>query len=457
MKENNNNNNIRLKPVLLMMVILAVALTCVLLFAGYSTRVAYSEMQEASERYIVCQDSAQDMKDASDYLTKQVQTYAVTGDERYMTLFYKEVNQDRTRDRALDKLGTYFDGEQAYKALEKAMARSNELTQVEAYSMRLEAEAQGMAPEKMPEEVRAVQLSPQDQALSAEQKQALATDMLFGSSYESTKASIEAAVNECTDDLQEVTRQDQLASSSKMLHYLNLFYILTVALLFIVFGTFLMTTLLALKPLQQAIHRIQDKEMIPENGSYEVQFLARTYNSMLEKNKLHQDKLSYEATHDPMTKLYNRGVFEEMLPTCELQHNALMLVDLDKFKGMNDTYGHQVGDQVIQKTAKALQDSFRGEDYVCRIGGDEFAVLMVNVSPDMRDLVMTKIQQIRAKVEADDGLPPYTISVGVAFSDGEQSGTAVFKHADTALYHTKEKGGNGHTFFDEMKEIEDAE
>ena len=116
---------------------------------------------------------------------------------------------------------------------------------------------------------------------------------------------------------------------------------------------------------------------------------------------------------------------------------------------MNDQYGHQTGDLVLQKLSKALQESFRGEDYVCRIGGDEFAVLMVNVGKEMTDLVENKLALIREKVSVEDGVPPFTLSIGVAFSEEGLTGTDVYSHADAALYKAKENGRNGHAFYEE--------
>lgn len=437
---------IRLQPVLLMLVILAAILTAILLFTSYQTRAAYMEMQAATEKYIACQTSAEEMQIGSDNLTKQAQSFAVTGETRYMDGFFEEANVTRNRDKALENLKEEFSGTPAYEALENAMERSNELMQKEYYSMRLIADCEEIPEEQLPEELRHMELTPEDAALSAEEKRALALEMVFGEEYEATKESITEAVGRCIEALQAETRRNQIGSSNQMVRFLNLSYVLIAAMLIIVFVTFLLTILLALRPLWRAIGRIKEKELIPETGSYEVRYLARTYNHMFEKNQLHQDKLSYEATHDPLTDLYNRGVFEDRLPSFEEHDNAMILLDVDYFKQMNDTYGHQVGDQALQKLAKALHDSFRGEDYVCRIGGDEFAVIMVNVGEDMKPLVETKLNLIRSKIAEKDEVPPFTLSIGVAFSKDGLTGADVFNNADAALYDAKNQGRNSYTF-----------
>ena len=441
--------NIRLQPLLLAMVVLAIVLAAVLIYAGLETRASYNQMQEAVDTYVTCEVSAQKLMNGSDELTRQVQLYAVNGKAYNMDQYFKEAKVTRSRDIALEEIGEYFDGTQAYAALEEALARSNELMEIEYYSMRLVAEYRGISVSGLPEEIQNVELSPEHQALSPDGKKELARELVFGSVYEGKKSSIMRSAEQCMNELRNMTRESERENARQLIRYLNLSYALVAALMVLVFLTFLMTTLLALNPLRRAISSIQDKELIPERGSYEVQYLARTYNTMFEKNQVHQDKLSYEATHDALTQLYNRGVFEEVLPSCEVQHNALILLDLDYFKQMNDNHGHQVGDQVLQKLANALQASFRGEDYVCRIGGDEFAILMVNVNPAMKDLVSAKIEQIRKRTQIDDGLPPFTLSVGIAFSEIGQPGDKVFANADAALYKVKEQGRNNYAFYEE--------
>ena len=154
------NKNIRLQPMLLAMVVLAIVLAGVLIYAGLETRASYNQMQEAVDTYVTCEASAQKLMAGSDELTKQVQLYAVNGKAYNMDQYFKEAKVTRSRDKALEEIGEYFDGTQAYAALEEALARSNELMEIEYYSMRLMAEYRGISPSILPEEVRAVELTP---------------------------------------------------------------------------------------------------------------------------------------------------------------------------------------------------------------------------------------------------------------------------------------------------------
>jgi diguanylate cyclase (GGDEF)-like protein len=127
-----------------------------------------------------------------------------------------------------------------------------------------------------------------------------------------------------------------------------------------------------------------------------------------------------------------------------------MLVDVDYFKHFNDDYGHDMGDAILIEVAATLYASFRSTDHVCRIGGDEFAVIMVNVGPELRDVIAHKIGQVTAFLrDTSNGLPAVTISVGVAFGDGNCSDDELFRRADEALYSVKQRGRDGFAFHGE--------
>ena len=129
---------------------------------------------------------------------------------------------------------------------------------------------------------------------------------------------------------------------------------------------------------------------------------------------------------------------------------ALLLIDVDEFKKINDGFGHDTGDLVLKKVASLLQEQFRANDCPARIGGDEFAVIMTDIKPILKDVIINKLISITAELKNPrDGLPEVTLSVGIAFSP---SGMAdeLYKKSDKALYYVKEHGRNGYKFYDEL-------
>ena len=177
---------------------------------------------------------------------------------------------------------------------------------------------------------------------------------------------------------------------------------------------------------------MQAQEIIPPTGVEELRFVTRTYNTILLENKQVHEKLTHEASHDALTGLFNRGAYDLLMESADTEHMALILVDVDNFKGVNDTYGHAVGDRVLKRVADILRGSFRSVDILCRIGGDEFAVVMTRANSSMGQLVRNKINRANELLQhPKDDLPPVSLSVGVAFSDRENPQGDIFKDADT--------------------------
>jgi diguanylate cyclase (GGDEF)-like protein/PAS domain S-box-containing protein len=172
--------------------------------------------------------------------------------------------------------------------------------------------------------------------------------------------------------------------------------------------------------------------------------------------KQFEDLLEHQATHDHLTDLPNRALFHErLLAELErLRRNpgtlALLLVDLDKFKAVNDTLGHTVGDRVLQETAHRLRDSVRRGDMVARLGGDEFAVL-IGPSVDGRSAEATAARAIERLGAPFDGVPPElspSASVGIRLvTHPDDDPVDIVRQADAALYQAKRAGRSTFRFF----------
>jgi len=160
-------------------------------------------------------------------------------------------------------------------------------------------------------------------------------------------------------------------------------------------------------------------------------------------------ELQRQASHDPLTGLKNRRRFEEDLRT-ELarshrdgREGALLMLDLDNFKRVNDTLGHPAGDRVISEIAGVLRGRMRETDVVARLGGDEFAVVLPRCTvAEARNVSEAIATSIREHVGREPGVPPITASVGFAMfgPDAGLSFESVLGEADTAMYAAKESG-----------------
>ena len=169
-------------------------------------------------------------------------------------------------------------------------------------------------------------------------------------------------------------------------------------------------------------------------------------------------ELRHQAEHDALTELLNRRGFQRRLGAL-LDHGspgAVMLIDLDHFKAINDTLGHHVGDQVIHAAGAALRHSLRSEDIVARIGGDEFAVLLPGADRERAEATAERLVHAvatEARVEDMGGGHGVTASVGVAMLEG-QFATAddALMAADLAMYDAKHAGRRRTAFYEDGEE-----
>jgi diguanylate cyclase (GGDEF)-like protein/PAS domain S-box-containing protein len=166
--------------------------------------------------------------------------------------------------------------------------------------------------------------------------------------------------------------------------------------------------------------------------------------------KLREVELERAALIDPLTGLVNRRGFERSLErevAAASRHAlrpALVVIDLDRFKSINDTHGHQVGDRLLVAAAEALLETVRASDIPARIGGDEFAVLLPNCDLETAGIVAGKIVDAlhERTVESNGALLPVLASAGVAVlgQDGIVTGTELSTAADKAMYRAKRRG-----------------
>ena len=182
--------------------------------------------------------------------------------------------------------------------------------------------------------------------------------------------------------------------------------------------------------------------------------------------KQSEQEIAYFTYYDTLTDLPNRRLFIEQLETAiararHKQHSlTLMFIDLDHFKHINDTYGHQVGDALLCEAAARIKDCLRDadliavskdkDDRVARFAGDEFTVMLTNI--DNVDVLANIAQRIVAKFEKSFDIKGHnvfsTVSIGIAiFPEDGDNVQALMQHADVAMNHAKELGRNNYQFF----------
>jgi len=180
-------------------------------------------------------------------------------------------------------------------------------------------------------------------------------------------------------------------------------------------------------------------------------FVAKHIYDALERMKV-RTELQFRALHDPLTKLPNRLLFTDRVQSAiaytrrNKKHSlALFFLDLDRFKEINDNYGHHIGDLLLVRVAKAISSCLRESDTLCRIGGDEFAVLLGDISfqREVEILAEKVADAVRETIDIGELQFDISMSIGVtSFSSGKENAENLLIQADRAMYKAKKQGRN---------------
>jgi diguanylate cyclase len=179
------------------------------------------------------------------------------------------------------------------------------------------------------------------------------------------------------------------------------------------------------------------------------------------------DRARKEARTDQLSGIANRKAFDERLNyllSINKRHGttfSLIICDVDRFKWINDTHGHQAGDRVVNGLGRTLAEQIRETDFAGRIGGDEFALLLYQVGPQHAREVGNRIRQIVERrnfnVGHDDERLAVTLSMGLTGVRGDDTADTIIARADEALYLSKQSGRNQLNCVDEVSELVGAE
>ena len=221
-----------------------------------------------------------------------------------------------------------------------------------------------------------------------------------------------------------LVKHSQVASQFTVIEFLREYVIETICLIVLIAGVLIGILILYYR----SVFRSQEK---------------------IEKATRDAEKARYESEHDNLTGLLNRKAFQDLKIKLResTQPFALLLIDGDKFKSINDNFGHESGDLVLQRIAKEIRGQFSSGDYFIRFGGDEFAAIIMNITISESIAIEEKVNKMNRNLQKEkEGVPKITLSAGVAFTENGYE-DELFQRADKALYETKANGGCGCTIF----------
>ena len=451
MRKQNPETGISLRTIHFLLIAGSVILCSLMFYSTYHLSESFRHLTEASEEQIELRKAARELMDASDYLTENAQRFTVSGDQKFLDQYFQEAFEANHREEAIALMSGRTEAEAALQKLQAAMDNSVRLMEREYYAMRLVIEAKGL--KGYPEVLDSVVLSAEDQALSADLKMRKATEMVLDDAYYAQKEEIRTNMKASLDELEQMAYDTDASAlealRDEMLFVRIVIILQTIGIIFMVW----LTSRLGIHPVLNAVERIKADSPIPEVGANEFRYLARAYNKMYEVYKNSLEHLNFKASHDELTGAYNRTGYELLLSSIDLKSTYMMLFDVDNFKTINDTYGHETGDKALVKLVQILKKNFRSDDYICRIGGDEFVVFMVHAMEMQHELIVQKIDQINKELSSpNDGLPPMSISVGIVHGTEAADSESLFEKTDEAMYQAKKKGKGTYSFSSGVQE-----
>ncbi len=189
-------------------------------------------------------------------------------------------------------------------------------------------------------------------------------------------------------------------------------------------------------------------------GQGQPELLARSIRYAIERKRA-EERLTYLAQYDQLTGLVNRTLFRDRLVQAMARSKrlqqplGLMLLDLDRFKAVNDTMGHDVGDHLLKAVATRLQDCVREVDTVCRMGGDEFTIILEGISceGDITIVARRIIESLSEPFVLANHQASIGVSIGITiYPADDHEIDDLLKHADAAMYRAKQQGGSAFQF-----------
>jgi len=248
----------------------------------------------------------------------------------------------------------------------------------------------------------------------------------------------------------------------------TLFNTIAISLLLIV-TLVIMIRFFVLKPLSDIIDVINKNDdgipfdRVPVNGPKEISALSNTINRMIDTIKISKkafekqsEAIQYQAHHDALTGLPNRYLFNDRLThgleKAKRNHTqiAILFIDLDNFKEINDSLGHEIGDEILKVVTQKLYDTIRKEDTLARLGGDEFTIMLEDLKQGQEASVLaSKItSSLNTPIVIQSHQLYISSSIGISlYPDNGLSSQDLLKYADAAMYKAKKEGKNNFQYY----------
>lgn len=422
--------------------VISCCLCIIVFFVANKEKAKYTKLINYKNQYNQSNTAISELQYVSNRLTQFARVFAETQEVEYLTQYFNDVSSYKTRKNLLQVIESLNTSGHYKHYIQMAEKESDVVADLEYYSMRLVCEAINLDTKLLPAELVAVVLEPEDIKLSKTGKISRAKEILLDENYLFAQMNVSSEASAAIETFIEENLNTQARTQFDIEHLFRILQYSVIILFLVAIVIYIIFLYQVLFPLKKSVASIEVGVHIAPSGSYEMQYIAKAYNTLCDKNEVTASVLKHKAEHDPLTGLINRGGFDQIKTALSdsAEPIAYLIVDIDLFKQINDEYGHAIGDDVLRKISNLFMEQFRGSDYVARIGGDEFAIIMTKFGDSPIEIINNKIRRLNSLLQSNsDGLPPVSLSVGVSVSP-HGFVKEMEDQADQALYKVK-KGG----------------
>lgn len=393
------------------------------------------------DSYVNFEKDAATFDAASDYLGERARLYVVNGNEQHIEEYFKELNDNKRHDKAVESLKQCNNAAVIAEDIDKAFKYSEDAMQDELYALKLAAKAYGYTGDV----ITYNDLSEEDLSLTQTELIDKAKSLIFGEKY----IKIESDMDECMSHIVQTLQSDFETEKKGNLTNLENGVVRQRIYLTILFaaniGLFAIVIIMKIKPLKLKIKRVADGKMIEILASYEFRRFKLEHRETYEIESERNERLLDQAEHDKLTGMYNEKAFERISKSLseETSPIALLIMDVDGLEKINNTVGDEFGDKILKKISVLIAENFRASDCLVRVDSDRFLVIMEGMKSEFKNALVCKVDIInRSLMAGRDGLPKCSVSAGAAFSE-EGYSEKLFNDATEALTFVKEHGKCG--------------
>ena len=429
----------------------------------------FAETNSFEAREDFCKRQSDIIRETSDLLTEQCKGYIYLEKRVYIDEYWREISDTKSIEKAVKNLQDFDLKTSELLAAENAKQESDNLIKLEAWAMRMVAEANGIPETDMPPILQSVTLRDEEQRLSANAKKQIAREYMLSPEYGQSKNLIDGYLKKFIEQISESRHTSVEATAQKIqdaLYRIQFYNILLVLIVSLEVILFYFKVIMPFLRYSRDIQKLDSNNglVLKPCGFREMKLFANIFNHTYTDLLCKQKKLEQISTTDILTGIANRAALEDYVKTLlkdGKKNIGLLMMDVDNFKLFNDGFGHLVGDQVLIQMGSCFAKIASEHGGIAgRLGGEEFIIVVPDATVDLLERMAANIMDASIKINVKDlGMPEacirVTVSVGSTIWPRGRMGDikSMIRQADMALYQAKGRGKNQHVMYSEEEAL----